>query len=45
MASIGISFLIKLGEVAFVYQKTKAWVVKSSKDKITSTAGGIVVNT
>ena len=45
MASAGISFLIKVAEVAFVYQKTKAWEVRSSKDKTTSTAGGNVVNT
>lgn len=45
MASAGISFLIKLAEVAFVYQKTKALEVRSSKDKITITAGGTVVNT
>ena len=48
MASAGISFLIKVAEVAFVYQNTKkkkAWEVRSSKDKITSTAGRTVVNT
>ena len=44
IASAGIFYLIR-GERAFVYQETKVWLIKSTKDQITSTASGVEVDT